>query len=115
MTFSCWQLAEFNLKGQIALSEKIGLIRICHADDGTLMLVGKDAAAAPAPGKPVAIQFAGLDSILGFVLDIGIGRTKHACPLVQAEAGAGGGAVVPRSQSTNRDKHRCGGGVQDAI
>jgi hypothetical protein len=75
MTFSCWQLTDFNLREQIALPTKHGLVRICRADDGTLMLVGLDEAKAPSPGQPAPVNTP-IDSILGFALDIGIARTK---------------------------------------
>lgn len=77
MTLSCYQLTEFGLEGgQITLGGAPGLVKICRSDDGILMLVCDEAAGAFDPAQPVPARFADSDTILGFVLDIGIQRIK---------------------------------------
>src|SRR5436305_2290015 len=77
MTLCCYQLTEFGLEGgQITLRGAAGLVKICRSDDGVLMLVCEDVAGIVDPAQPVAVNFAVADTILGFVLDIGIQRIK---------------------------------------
>ena len=75
MTLSCWQLTEFNLDGQVTLGQ-FELVRICRSDAGILMLVTDDSFGLRDHQYPAPMQIAPTDSILGFILDIGIKRTK---------------------------------------
>jgi hypothetical protein len=77
MPLSSWQLTSFNLKGEIVLGEeRFGLIKIYRSDDGMVALLGNDDAILSGPGKPIRLDFAAPDPILGFTLDTGIRRTK---------------------------------------
>ena len=77
MTLSCIQLTEFGLEGgQITLTGAPGLVKICRSDDGVLMLVCDEAVEVLDPAHAAPVNFAVADTILGFVLDIGIQRIK---------------------------------------
>jgi hypothetical protein len=77
MNLACWQLLDFNLDGQIGLSDKHGLVKLCKSEDGTLMLVTNNTFRTIDHTKPTPLTFAKADSVLGFVLDIGIQRIKE--------------------------------------
>jgi hypothetical protein len=77
MNLACWQLLDFNLEGQIGLSDKHGLVKVCKSEDGTLMLVTNSTFRMIDHTKATPLTFAKADSVLGFVLDIGIQRTKE--------------------------------------
>jgi hypothetical protein len=77
MEIDSWQLTEFNLEGrQIKLSDKFGLVKIVRSDDGVLALIGDGQYGLIDQEKPTPASFLRPDSLLGFVLDIGIQRTK---------------------------------------
>jgi hypothetical protein len=77
MALSCIQLAEFRLEGgQITLTGAAGFVKICRSDDGILMLVCDEALEIIDPAHSAPANFAVADTILGFVLDIGIQRIK---------------------------------------
>jgi hypothetical protein len=75
MTLSCFQLTEFGIDGQITLTGATGLVKICRSDDGVLMLVSEEEGVVD-PALPMPANFSVADTILGFVLDIGIQRIK---------------------------------------
>jgi hypothetical protein len=74
--FQAWKITEFNLQEQINLADKFGLIKIYRSDDGVLILVGDADYGLIDQNKPSPASFLRSDSILGFVLDIGIQREK---------------------------------------
>jgi hypothetical protein len=76
MTLSCFQLTEFGIADPIVLEGAAGLVKICRSDDGVLMLVCEEVAGAMDPAQASPANFAVADTILGFVLDIGIQRVK---------------------------------------
>jgi len=71
-----WKITEFNLEGQINLNNKFGLIKIYRSDDGVLAMTGDANYGRIDQEKPSPATFLRSDSILGFVLDIGIQREK---------------------------------------
>jgi len=71
-----WKITEFNLEGQINLNNKFGLIKIYRSDDGVLAMTGDANYGIIDQEKPSLANFLRSDSILGFVLDIGIQREK---------------------------------------
>ena len=75
MNFHAYQLTEFNLVSPILL-ERLGLIKIYRSDDGLLILTEDFTYEAIEPEKPFPATHARTDSVLGFVLDIGIQRKK---------------------------------------
>ncbi len=77
MELSSWQLTEFVLEGQIAFDNNRGLVKILRADDGTLTLVEDADHGRIDPDKPTPIGLANSDSILAFVLDIGVRRERQ--------------------------------------
>src|ERR1700720_3192472 len=77
MKFESCQLVDFNIQGQIILSEKFGLIKLLRSEDGLLILVGDANYGRIDQENPSPASFANPDSILGFVLDIGIQREKR--------------------------------------
>lgn len=74
--FESWKLTNFNLDGQINLGNKFGLVKIMRSDDGTLTLIGDAKYGVIDQEKPSAASFIRPDSILAFVLDIGIQKEK---------------------------------------
>jgi len=77
MPLSSWQLASFNLQGEIVIGEeRFGVVKIYRSDDGMVALLGNDDVIIPKPGKPLRLGFAAPDPVLGFTLDIGIRRKK---------------------------------------
>jgi hypothetical protein len=77
VTLSCFQLTEFGIADQITLTGATGLVKICRSDDGILMLVCEDeGGAAINPAQPTPANFAVANTILGYVLDIGVQRMK---------------------------------------
>jgi hypothetical protein len=76
MTIASWQLTEFNLDGQIDLGGVFGLVKVHRADDGLLTLVGNADYGVPDQKQATPAEFLRTDPLLGFVLDIGIQRTK---------------------------------------
>jgi hypothetical protein len=78
MEIDSWQLTEFNLDGrQIKLSDKFGLVKIIRSEDGLLVLIDDGTYGLIDQDKPTPSSFLRTDSLLGFVLDIGIQRTKR--------------------------------------
>ncbi len=76
--FNSFELTEFNLGSKkIDLNEKCGLVKIFRSDDGKLSLVVDASFDLIAWDVDVDIKFARIDSLLGFVLDIGIQREKQ--------------------------------------
>jgi hypothetical protein len=73
---SSWELTDFNLQERINLGGHLGLVSLMRSADGHLILV-EDAnhGLIPQDGPSPAV-FAGSNSILGFVLDIGIRRER---------------------------------------
>lgn len=91
-----WQLTEFALAShQLYLGSKLGLIKILRSDDGILTLITEESGITDY-NSPSPVEFLNVDSLLGFVLDIGIRREKRL------SAGSGwywGSALVyPQSQ-----------------
>ncbi|KKW21616.1 MAG: hypothetical protein A2W52_02125 [Candidatus Taylorbacteria bacterium RIFCSPHIGHO2_02_49_25] len=76
MEIESWQIMDFNLQGRSIKIGKLGLVKIIRCDDGTLVLVGDYAHRLIDQEKPTAAHFSRNDSILGFVLDIGIQKEK---------------------------------------
>jgi hypothetical protein len=77
MEFYSSQLTDFNLEGQIVLSEKFGLIKIARSEDGLLILVSDGEYGMIDQEKTTPTGFVKTDSLLGFILDIGIQKTKQ--------------------------------------
>lgn len=75
--FESTQITDFNLEGQIVLSEKFGLVKICRSDDGMLMIIGDNQYGLIDQEKATPASFLRVDSLLGFILDIGIQRIKR--------------------------------------
>lgn len=71
-----WQITDFNLGGRQIKIGKLGLVKIIRSDDSVLTLVGEANYGIIDQEKPTAANFAATDSILGFVLDIGIRKEK---------------------------------------
>lgn len=71
-----WQITDFNLDGRQIKIGKLGLVKIIRSDDGVLTLVGDTNYEMIDQEQPTAANFAKTDSILGFVLDIGIRKEK---------------------------------------
>ncbi len=93
--FESWKITDFNLNGQINLGNKFGLIKIMRSDDGTLILVGDAEYGVIDQEKPSTASFLRPDSILAFVLDIGIQREK----MLSRESGFYFGIRLIREQS----------------
>ena len=72
-----WELTDFNIEGQIVLSDKFGLLKIQRSDDGLLILVGDSKYGVIDQEKPTPASFVRTDSLLGFVMDIGIQKEKR--------------------------------------
>lgn len=77
MKFEVYELTEFNIEGKIDLQEKCGLFRIERSEDGRLTLIcdsdyGLIDTEKPSPGKILDIE-----SVLSFILDIGIKKEKQ--------------------------------------
>ena len=75
-SFESYELSRFELEGQIDLGEKRGLIKIGRSDDDHIILFCNDRYSSPSPTETTPLNVADLDAALGFVLDIGIRRTK---------------------------------------
>lgn len=71
-----WELTKFNLSGDLHIGG-LGIQRIRLAEDGTLTLIGDANHGLIDQTKPTAVSFSRADSILGFVLDIGIHRERQ--------------------------------------
>lgn len=71
-----WQITDFNLDGRQIKIGKLGLVKIIRSDDDVLTLVGDANYGIIDQEKSAAENFATTDSILGFVLDIGIRKEK---------------------------------------
>ncbi|MFA6593888.1 MAG: hypothetical protein WCT16_01395 [Candidatus Buchananbacteria bacterium] len=71
-----WQITDFNLNDNQLKIDKLGLIKIIRSDDGILTLVSDANYGVIDHEKPSPAKFANNDSILGFILDIGIRREK---------------------------------------
>jgi hypothetical protein len=74
--FESYELLPFALEGQINLGEKRGLIKICRSGDDHIILFRDSSYALPSTTESTALGVADIDAALGFVLDIGIRRTK---------------------------------------
>jgi hypothetical protein len=72
-----FELTDFNLEGHIALSKELGLLKILRSGDGRLILVTDNEYDKIDHEKPVVSKIANIDSLLGFVLDIGIQRERR--------------------------------------
>jgi len=76
--FVSWQLTDFAIQDrQISLDGKLGLLKILRSEDGRLILVEDMNYGKIDHDKPTPIKFAHSDSIMGFVLDIGIRRERQ--------------------------------------
>lgn len=75
-TFESYELLPFALEGQINLGEKRGLIKICRSGDGHIILFCDVPYVSPSTTEVTPLKIADIDAALGFVLDIGIRRTK---------------------------------------
>ena len=71
-----WQITDFNIENRQIKIGKLGLVKIIRSDDGVLSLVGDANYGIIDQEKPTAANFAKTESILGFVLDIGIRKEK---------------------------------------
>lgn len=96
MEFESWELAEFNLQESVKLNNKFGLIKIYRSEDGVLVLVGDSTYGLIDQENPSYASFLKPDSLLGFVLDIGVQKKKRltyghgfyfGTPVVQAQSG----------------------------
>lgn len=76
MNIDSFELSEFNLNGGIVLDEKFGFIKIIRSPDGKLILVRDGDWGTISATTPTLANISDLDSILGFVLDIGIRKEK---------------------------------------
>jgi hypothetical protein len=74
--FESYELLPFALEGQIDLGEKRGLIKICRSDDDHIILFRDSPFALFSTTESTPLGVADFDAALGFVLDIGIRRTK---------------------------------------
>lgn len=95
MEIESWKITDFNLQGRQIKIGKLGLVKIIRSDDGTLVLIGDYEHGTIDQEKPTAAHFSKNDSILGFVLDIGIQKEKwlsgghgfyFGTPLVQPQS-----------------------------
>jgi hypothetical protein len=75
-SFESFELLPFMLDGQINLGEKRGLIKIYSSDDDHITLFRDSAYVSPSTAESTPHTVADIDAALGFVLDIGIRRTK---------------------------------------
>jgi hypothetical protein len=75
-SFECYELSPFPLEGQINLGEKRGLIKIGHSPDGRVILFCNAPFLSASTAEATPLDIADLDACLGFVLDIGIKRTR---------------------------------------
>ncbi len=71
-----WKITDFNLENRQIEIGKLGVVKIIRSDDGVLTLVGDANYGILNQEKTTAADFAKVDSILGFVLDIGIRKEK---------------------------------------
>jgi hypothetical protein len=72
-----FELIDFNLKGQIKLGGASGLIKLHRSEDGKLILTENFDYGLLDSEKVTLGSFAKSESILGFVLDIGIKKQKQ--------------------------------------
>jgi len=75
-SFESYELLPFALEGQIDLGEKRGLIKICRSDDDRIVLFCNAPYVSPSTTESTPLRIADVEAALGFVLDIGIRRTK---------------------------------------
>ncbi|MGO9603524.1 MAG: hypothetical protein ACLQAT_09030 [Candidatus Binataceae bacterium] len=75
--FESYELTPINLREQIDLREKLGLVVIRKTDDGKTILVRSVDYTALDQTKSTPLPIANTDAVLGFVLDIGIKREKQ--------------------------------------
>lgn len=75
-SFASYELLRFELEGQIDLGERRGLIKIGRSDDDHIVLFCNELYTSPSPTETRPLSVADIDAALGFVLDIGIRRTK---------------------------------------
>lgn len=75
-SFEYYELLRFELEGQIDLGEKRGLIKIGRSEDDHIILFCNALYSSPSLTEATPLNVADLDAVLGFVLDIGIRRTK---------------------------------------
>jgi hypothetical protein len=75
-TFESYDLLPFALEGQINLGEKRGLIKIYRSDDDHIILFRNSPYVSPSTTESTPHRVADIDAARGFVLDIGIRRTK---------------------------------------
>jgi hypothetical protein len=93
--FESYELLPFALEGQINLGEKRGLIKICRSGDDHIILFRDSPYALPSTTESTPLGVADIDAALGFVLDIGIRRTKW---LARGGFYFGEGLVQPQSR-----------------
>lgn len=75
-SFASYELVNFALEGRINLGEKRGLMSICRSDDDHIILFCDEPYSSPSSTEATPVSATDIDAALGFVLDIGIRRTK---------------------------------------
>lgn len=72
-----WELTDFNIDGNISLSQKFGHLKVMRSDDGKLILAGYTNYGIIDQTQPTPTNFFNPDTTLGFILDIGIQKAKR--------------------------------------